>query len=126
LVVLRNRKINIMEIKKINKNPRMSEIVIHGNSIYLCGQVCEDTSKDIKEQTVSILEKIDELLVSVGSDKSKLLMVQIFIKDMSLYNEMNEVWDAWVDVENPPARACVQAALARPEWLLEIIATASK
>ena len=115
-----------MEIKKINKNPRMSEIVIHGNSIYLCGQVCEDTSKDIKEQTVSILEKIDELLVSVGSDKSKLLMVQIFIKDMSLYNEMNEVWDAWVDVENPPARACVQAALARPEWLLEIIATASK
>ena len=115
-----------MEIKKINKNSRMSEIVIHGNSIYLCGQVCEDTSKDIKEQTVSILEKIDELLVSVGSDKSKLLMVQIFIKDMSLYNEMNEVWDAWVDVENPPARACVQAALARPEWLLEIIATASK
>lgn len=115
-----------MEIKKIIKNSRMSEIVIHGDTIYLCGQVCEDASKEIKGQTASILEKIEELLASVGSNKSKLLMAQIFIKDMSLYNEMNEIWDAWVDRENPPARACVKAAMARPEWLLEIIATASK
>jgi len=114
-----------MEIKKILKNSRMSEIVIHGGTIYLCGQVCEDASLGIKEQTVAILKNIEELLTTVGSDKSKLLMAQIFIKDMHSFNEMNEIWDAWVDRDNPPARACVQAAMAQPEWLLEIIVTAS-
>ncbi len=114
-----------MEIKKIVKNSRMSEIVIHGDTIYLCGQVCEDSSLGIKEQTVAIIENIEKLLATVGSDKSKLLMAQIFIKDMDLFNEMNEIWDVWVDRDSPPARACVQAAMARPEWLLEIIVTAS-
>ncbi len=115
-----------MEIKRLNKTDRMSRIVIHGDTIYLCGQVCKDSTKGIKEQTATTLEKIEELLASVGSDKTKILMVQIFIKDMSMFKEMNEVWDAWVDKENTPARACLQAEAARPDLLVEMIVTAAK
>jgi len=117
---------DIMELQKINKTHRMSRIVVHGETIYLCGQVCKDSTKGIKEQTATTLEKIEELLASVGSDKSKLIMVQIFVKDMADFAGMNEVWDAWVDQENPPARACVEAAMARPDLLVEMVVTAAK
>lgn len=115
-----------MEITRTNKTNRMSRIVEHGETIYLCGQVCKDSTKGIKEQTETTLEKIEELLQSVGSDKSKILMIQIFIKTMDDFKAMNEVYDAWVDQDNPPARACVEAAAARPDLLVEMIVTAAK
>ena len=115
-----------MEITRLNKTSRMSRIVMHGETIYLCGQVCKDSSKGIKEQTATTLEKIEELLDSVGSDKSKILMVQIFIKSMDDFSAMNEVYDAWVDQNNQPARACVEAAAASPALLVEMIVTAVK
>ena len=115
-----------MEITRENKTNRMSRIVIHGDTIYLCGQVCKDKTKGIKEQTTTTLEKVEELLESVGSDKSKILMIQIFIKDMKDFASMNEVYDAWVDQNNQPARACVEASAASPELLVEMIVTAAK
>lgn len=115
-----------MEITRLNKTSRMSRIVMHGETIYLCGQVCKDSSKGIKEQTATTLEKIEELLESVGSDKSKILMIQIFIKSMADFSAMNEAYDTWVDQNNQPARACVEAAAARSDLLVEMIVTAAK
>ena len=112
-------------MERLNKSHRMSQIVMHGDTIYLAGQVCKDDTQDMKGQTQSVLDKIDAHLESVGSNKSKLLMVQIFVSDMSLVGQMNEAWDAWVDQNDPPARACVQAPFARPELLVEMVATAA-
>jgi len=99
---------------------RMSKIVIHNNTVYLCGQVAKDSDADIKEQTRTMLEKVDELLIQAGSDGKHLLSATIYIKDMKDFAQMNEVWDAWVIEGHSPARACVEASLARPELLVEI------
>jgi len=99
---------------------RMSKIVIHNNTVYLCGQVAKDSDADIKEQTRTMLEKVDDLLIQAGSDRKHLLSATIYIKDMKDFAEMNEVWDAWVIEGHSPARACVEASLARPELLVEI------
>ncbi|MCK4841347.1 MAG: RidA family protein [Methylococcales bacterium] len=99
---------------------RMSKIVIHNNTVYLCGQVAKDSDADIKQQTSSMLEKVDDLLKQAGSDREHILSASIYIKDMKYFAEMNEVWDAWVVEGASPARACVEASLARPELLVEI------
>jgi enamine deaminase RidA (YjgF/YER057c/UK114 family) len=99
---------------------RMSKIVIHDNTIYLCGQVAKNSDANIKEQTRTMLEKVDELLIQAGSDRKHLLSVTIYIKDMKYFSEMYEVWDAWVIEGHSPARACVEASLARAELLVEI------
>jgi len=99
---------------------RMSKIVIHNNTVYLCGQVAKDSDADIKEQTRTMLEKVDDLLIQAGSDRKHLLSATIYVKDMKDFAEMNEVWDAWVIEGHSPARACVEASLARPELLVEI------
>ncbi len=104
---------------------RMSKIVIHNDTIYLCGQVAEDASADIKQQTQTMLAKVDDLLVQAGSDRKHILSATIYIKDMKYFSEMNEVWDAWVIEGYAPARACVQAQMARPELLVEISVTAA-
>jgi len=99
---------------------RMSKIVIHNDTIYLCGQVAKDADADIEEQTHTMLEKVDDLLIQSGSDREHILSATIYIKSMKDFSQMNKVWDAWVIDDHSPARACVEASLARPELLVEI------
>jgi enamine deaminase RidA (YjgF/YER057c/UK114 family) len=114
-----------MAIKRHGVGPRLSQAVVHGDTVYLAGMVAEDPSADIKGQTEQVLRKIDGILKGVGSDKSKLLSAQIFITDMRNFADMNSVWDAWVDKQNTPARATVQASLANPKMLVEIMVQAA-
>jgi len=114
-----------MAINRHGAGPRMSAAVVHGNTVYLAGMVAEDPSADIKGQTEQVLKRIDAALKSAGSDKSKLLSAQIFITDMRNFADMNSVWDAWVDKGNTPARATVQAGLANPKMLVEIMVVAA-
>jgi enamine deaminase RidA (YjgF/YER057c/UK114 family) len=119
-----------MDIRRIDltqpPGPRMSRAVIHGDRVYLAGLTGGDTSQDIKGQTKQILDKIDSYLAQAGTSKANLLSANLWIKDMALFADMNSVWNAWVDPENPPARACVKAEMARPEVLVEIMVTAAK
>jgi enamine deaminase RidA (YjgF/YER057c/UK114 family) len=119
-----------MDIRRIEltqpPGPRMSRCVVRGDTVYLAGLTASDTSQDIKGQTKQILDKIDSYLAQAGTGKSNLLVANLWIKDMALFADMNTVWNAWVDSENPPARACVKADLARPEVLVEIMVTAAK
>ena len=106
--------------------PRMSRCVVKGDMVYIAGLTASDRSADIKGQTQQILDKIDGYLAEAGADKSKLLQANLWITDMANFSAMNEVWNAWVDPENPPVRACVRADLAVPELLVEIMVTACK
>jgi enamine deaminase RidA (YjgF/YER057c/UK114 family) len=119
-----------MDIRRIDMTqppgPRMSRAVVHGDRVYLAGLTAGDTTADIKGQTRQILDKIDQYLKEAGSDRSKLLSANLWIKDMALFAEMNSVWNAWVDPQNPPARACVRADMARPDVLVEIMVTAAR
>ncbi len=104
---------------------RMSKIVIHNDTVYLCGQVAKDSDADIKEQTSTMLDKVDDLLKQAGSDREHILSATIYVKDMKYFADMNAVWDAWVVEGHSPARACVEASLARPELLVEISVVAA-
>ena len=115
-----------MKITRYQPTERMSRLVIHGETIYLCGQVAKDDAADFKGQTTTTLEKIEELLHSVNSDKARLLSVTIYLSDMALFKEMNEVWDAWVAPDTAPTRACVEARMARSELLVEMSVIAAK
>ncbi|MGH7031010.1 MAG: RidA family protein [Stellaceae bacterium] len=119
-----------MDIRRIDltqpPGPRMSRCVVRGDTVYLAGLTASDSSQDIKGQTKQVLDKIDAYLAQAGTSKSNLLAANLWIKDMALFAEMNSVWNAWVDPQNPPARACVKADLARPEILIEIMVTAAK
>src|SRR5258707_871335 len=108
-----------MSIERINVGPRMSQAVIHSGTggdatVYLSGQVAADPSADVAGQTAQILAQIDRLLAEAGTDKSRLLFANVWLADVSDYNRMNEVWDAWITPGNPPARACVESHLAGP------------
>jgi len=103
----------------------MSKIVIHNNTVYLCGQVAKDANEGIQEQTQTMLDKVDDLLEQAGSNRKHILSATIYIKDMQDFSQMNAVWDAWVVEGYSPARACVQASLARPELLVEISVVAA-
>lgn len=109
-----------MKITRIETKQRMSRIVINGDTIYLCGQVTKDRTLDIKGQTETMLEKVEDLLEQAGSDREHILSATIYLKDISLFSQMNEVWDSWVPEGHAPARACVQASMASPELLVEI------
>jgi enamine deaminase RidA (YjgF/YER057c/UK114 family) len=109
-----------MSITRHHGNQRMSQIVIHGDTIYLAGQVAADATADITVQTQQVLQKIDDLLAEVGSDNSKLLSAQIWLASMGHFAKMNEVWDNWVPAGNAPARACIEARLASPDLLVEV------
>ena len=119
-----------MDIRRIDMTqppgPRMSRAVVRGDTVYLAGLTAGDTAQDIKGQTRQILDKIDLYLTQAGTSKSNLLAANLWIKDMALFADMNSVWNAWVDPQNPPARACVKAEMARPEVLVEIMVTAAK
>lgn len=110
-----------MSIKRLGtERRRMSKIVIHNDTVYLCGQVAKDADAGIREQTRTMLEKVDELLQQAGSDRQHVLSATVYIKDMKDFVQMNEVWDDWVVEGFSPARACVEASLARPELLVEV------
>ena len=113
-----------MSIRRIDVGPRMSQIVIHGNTVYLAGQVGEPGG-NVGAQTRDILVAIDELLAKAGTDKTKILQAIIWLADMADFAEMNSVWDKWVDGPNAPARATGEAKLATPEYKVEIIITAA-
>ena len=115
-----------MSIQRINVGPRMSQAVVHGDTIYIAGQVAGDTTADIVGQTRQILAKIESLLREAGSDKSKLLSANIWLSNVALYDAMNSVWDAWVTPGSPPARATVGSPLAGPQFLIEIAAIAAR
>jgi enamine deaminase RidA (YjgF/YER057c/UK114 family) len=112
-----------MSIKRIEPGKRMSGAVVHGNTVYLAGQVGEGSS--VVEQSKSALAEVDRLLAAAGSDKSKILQTIIYLSDMSTFGEMNAVWEGWIDPANPPARATSEAALATPDYKVEFIVTAA-
>ena len=114
-----------MAITRIDPGPRMSEAVIHGNTIYLAGQVGAPGAS-VTEQTKAVLASIESLLARCGSSKSKILTATIWLSDIASFAEMNAVWDAWVDRDNPPARATSEGKLAAPDYKVEIIVTAAK
>lgn len=114
-----------MTIERQQTSERMSRIVKHNGIVYLCGQVPKDASKDITEQTVTMLDKVDELLLVAGSSREHMLTVTIFLKSMKDFAAMNAVWDAWVPKGHAPARTCVEGAMARNELLVEISVTAA-
>jgi enamine deaminase RidA (YjgF/YER057c/UK114 family) len=107
-------------IKRLHVGPRLSEIVIHGDAVYLAGEIAENTNVDAEAQTREILASIDRLLAEAGTDKTKILSALIFLSDMRLFAAMNKAWDAWVPAGNSPARATVEAKLATPQHLVEI------
>lgn len=112
-------------IQRFEVGPRMSELAVHNGVAYLAGQVPEDASQDIVGQTRQVLEAIDALLAQAGTDKTRILRAQIFLADIADFAGMNQAWDAWVSAGHTPPRATVQAALARPEWKVEIVVTAA-
>ena len=113
------------EIKRINIGPRMSDIVIHNGTAYLAGKVASNPEAGIAAQTANVLQTIDRLLAEAGTDKSRVLRADIFLKSMADFAEMNKVWDAWVVPGVTPARATTQSELARTELLIEIVIVAA-
>lgn len=113
------------DILRFHVGPRLSETAVHNGVVYLAGQVADDASQDIRGQTSQVLAAIDRLLAEASSDKSRILRAQIYLPDLADYAAMNEVWTAWVAPGNSPTRATVQAALAKPEWKIEVVVTAA-
>ena len=114
----------MIERKHVGK--RLSETAIYNGVVYLAGQIAEDTTQDIQGQTQEVLGHIDRLLQEAGSDKSRILFCQIFLANINDIGAMNTVWDAWVAPGSAPPRATVQAPLANPQWLIEIVLTAAQ
>lgn len=112
-------------IQRFDVGARISEMAVHNNTVYLAGQVAKDPGLDIRGQTRQILASIDALLARAGSDKSRILMAQIFLADQQDFSAMNEIWDAWVVPGNTPPRATVLSGMIKPEWKLEIVVTAA-
>jgi enamine deaminase RidA (YjgF/YER057c/UK114 family) len=105
--------------------PRMSRCIVRDDTVYVCGITAPDAASDIKGQTSAVLDRIAKYLEMAGTDRSKLLTAQFWLKDMKYFNDMNSVWNDWVDPENPPVRACVRADMTKPETLIEIMVTAA-
>jgi enamine deaminase RidA (YjgF/YER057c/UK114 family) len=112
-------------VQRLHPGKRLSEASIHAGTVYLAGQVADDASQDIRGQTREVLASIDRLLGEAGSDKSRILMAQIFLADLADFAGMNEVWDAWVAPGQAPCRATVHSRLAKAEWRVEIVVTAA-
>jgi len=116
-----------MTIQRFDTGPRMSQVVIHGDTIYLAGVVASNVAgESVTRQTQDVLSIIDGHLKKAGSDKSKLLTATIYLTDMKTFAEMNAVWDGWVSAGNTPARATVEARLAAPQYSVEIMVTAAR
>jgi enamine deaminase RidA (YjgF/YER057c/UK114 family) len=116
-----------MTIQRFETGPRMSQVVIHGDTVYLAGVVANKAAgESVTKQTQEVLSIIDSHLAKAGSDKSKLLTATIYLTDMKTFPEMNAVWDAWVSGGNTPARATVEARLAAPQYNVEIMVAAGR
>lgn len=112
-------------VQRFDVGARLSEMAVHNGVCYLAGQVAADGSQDITGQTKQVLDAVDALLARAGTDKSRLLRVEIFIKDLADFAAMNAVWEAWLPAGHAPPRATVKAELARPEWRVEMVVTAA-
>jgi enamine deaminase RidA (YjgF/YER057c/UK114 family) len=116
-----------MTIQRFDTGPRMSQVVVHGNTVYLAGVVANKAAgESVTKQTQDVLAIIDGHLAKAGTDKTKLLTTTIYLTDMNTFAEMNAVWDGWVSAGNTPARATVEAKLANPRYGVEIMVTAAK
>jgi enamine deaminase RidA (YjgF/YER057c/UK114 family) len=116
-----------MTIQRFDTGPRMSQVVVHGDTVFLAGVVANKTaSESVTKQTQEVLSIIDSHLAKAGSDKSKLLTATIYLTDMATFAEMNAVWDGWVSAGNTPARATVEAKLAAPQYGVEIMVIAAR
>jgi enamine deaminase RidA (YjgF/YER057c/UK114 family) len=116
-----------VSIQRIDGNPRMSKVVVHGDTVYLAGLIADKAlGQGVAEQTREILTFIDAFLAKAGTDKSKLLTATIWLSDIRTVEEMNKVWDAWVVPGSTPARACIEALLQGPEKKIEIQVTAAR
>ena len=114
-------------IQRLHVTPRMSQVVIHGETVYLAGQVAQRAAGgSVTDQTSEILQRIDHLLVEAGTDKTRILQATVWLSNIGDFAEMNTVWDSWVSPEHPPTRACVEAHLAGPAYLVEIRVIAAK
>jgi enamine deaminase RidA (YjgF/YER057c/UK114 family) len=113
-------------IERIRPGSRMSAAVVHGDTIYLSGHVAADLSAGAADQTRQILANIEKVLAAAGSDKAHVLFANVWLADIADYDEMNGVWDAWIAPDAPPARATVEAKLAKPEFKVEIAVVAAK
>ena len=115
-----------MAITRYSPTKMYSGAVEHNDTVYVAGQVADDTTQDVRGQTKQVLEKIDAILAQAGTDKSKLLSSNVWLPDLRNYDQMDESWLAWVDRNNLPARATVEAKLARPSMLVEIAVICAK
>ncbi len=113
------------DIQRFDTGPRMSEMTVHNGVAYLAGQVAVSGAGDAQAQTVEVLAAIDALLARAGSDKTRILRAEIFLASMADFPGMNAAWEAWVPAGHTPARATVEATLAKPEWKVEIVVTAA-
>ena len=114
------------EIVRHKFDRKLSDAVEYGGLVYLAGQVAEDVSAGMKAQTADVLRQVDALLAKCGSHKSRILTATVYVNDMKLKPQMDEAWLAWVDQDNPPARATVEVKLGSPDTLVEIMCTAAK
>ena len=112
-------------VQRFDVGARLSEMAVHNGVCYLAGQVAADGTQDMAGQTAQVLAAIDALLARAGTDKRKLLMCQIYIKDLADFAAMNAVWEAWLVAGHAPPRATVQAQLAQPQWRVEMVVTAA-
>jgi enamine deaminase RidA (YjgF/YER057c/UK114 family) len=112
-------------IKRVNPGKRFSTAVVHGDTVYLAGITADDTNADVTGQTADILRKIDKALAAAGTNKSKVLSAQVFITDITKWEDMNKAWDAWIDPNNMPVRATIECKLAAPKYLVEIMMIAA-
>ena len=115
-----------MSVQRFEVGPRLSQCVVHGDTVYTAGLVADDTTEDAAGQTRQILAKIDRLLAQAGSDKSKLLTATIWLADIRDYAAMNSIWDPWVVPGSTPARACIESRLATPAYKVEIRVIAAR
>jgi enamine deaminase RidA (YjgF/YER057c/UK114 family) len=112
-------------IKRLHLGSRMSQVVIHGDTVYISGQVADNRKGSIEAQTGDILARLDQLLAEAGTDRSHLVSVTVLLPHISDFDAMNAVYDAWIDPANPPARACLEARLADPDLRIEVVAVAA-
>ena len=115
-----------MAIQRLHVGPRLSQVAIHGDTVYTAGIVADDTNVDVAGQTGQILDKIDRYLKDAGTDKTRILTATIWLASIKDFAEMNSVWDQWVPKGNTPARACIESKLAAPQYRVEIRVIAAK
>jgi enamine deaminase RidA (YjgF/YER057c/UK114 family) len=115
-----------MTIQRLHVGPRLSQVAIHGDTVYTAGIVADDPKEDVAGQTRQILARIDQYLAEAGSDKAKMLSVTIWLADIKDFAAMNSVWDAWVPKGQTPPRACVESKLAAPQYKVEIRVVAAR